>query len=427
MPKYFIYLALLILIIVPLYPKFPLIGVTGTFVAVRLEDIIIAIVVFLSLFTNIANIKNIFRQPILQFIMVYLAVGLVSTFSAVFLTKTTGLSLGFLHTFRRFEYLSLAFVGFTALTRLSQITLVTKTIILVSLLVAIYGLGQQYLGWPLVSTTNSEFAKGLALSLGPGARINSTFAGHYDLAAFSVFPLCLILAFLPLSRYKWVLLGIAGLVYWVLLMSASRITFVSFFIAAALLIVSIRKFKWLPLLVGISFIGVFVSPQLRGRYLELFTNHFQITLVSPVSAAQISRDVNDTPDALKPPAAPEDRSFNIRLKVEWPKAIRSVVKNPILGTGFSSLGLAVDNEYLRTLAETGVLGLIAFGLIFRQIFRPSPPLSPPASAFVLAVNCSIIGLLINAVFIDVFAASKIAIFTWTLVGLTQKIKYLSAT
>ena len=47
-----------------------------------------------------------------------------------------------------------------------------------------YALGQQYLDWPVISTTNSEFSKGLILRLTPGARVNSTFAGHYDLAVF---------------------------------------------------------------------------------------------------------------------------------------------------------------------------------------------------------------------------------------------------
>jgi O-antigen ligase len=168
-----------------------------------------------------------------------------------------------------------------------------------------------------------------------------------------------------------------------------------------------------------------LSPQLRGRYGELFVNHFRLSLITSVSAQGESRDVNAVPDALKPPAVPEDRSFNIRIQAEWPKALRAFYLNPFFGSGFSSIGLAADNDYLRTLAETGILGLLAFGLIFIRFFKTVSPLllrySPsPENAFVVFVVCGVFGLLLNALFIDIFAASKIAIITWLFIGLAVK-------
>ena len=56
----------------------------------------------------------------------------------------------------------------------------------------IFAFGQQYLDWPVISTTNSEFAKGLILRLTPEARVNATFAGHYDFAAFLAMAFCVI-------------------------------------------------------------------------------------------------------------------------------------------------------------------------------------------------------------------------------------------
>ena len=126
-------------------------------------------------------------------------------------------------------------------------------------------------------------------------------------------------------------------------------------------------------------------------------------------------------DATAPQVA-EDRSLNIRLKSEWPKALRALVKNPVLGTGFSSVGLAVDNDYLRSLAETGILGTLALGLVFLRIFKQLG--SGRQEVFSLAIICGLIGLLINAIFIDVFEASKVAIITWTLLGLAVKSKEL---
>ena len=154
-----------------------------------------------------------------------------------------------------------------------------------------------------------------------------------------------------------------------------------------------------------------------GRYRELLINHVR-------AAAD-----EEVPDALKPPDIPEDRSFNIRLKAEWPRALRAFYQNPLLGTGFSSVGLAVDNDYLRILAETGILGLFAFGLILLRLFKTSLPYfrapKSPTDAFIVATTLGLVGLLLNAVFIDVFEASKVAIISWTLLGAAEKAKMLT--
>src|SRR3989339_2079965 len=66
----------------------------------------------------------------------------------------------------------------------------------------LYGLGQQYLDWPVISTTNSEFSKGLILRLTPGARVNSTFAGHYDLAVFLAMAISILTALFFVFKKK---------------------------------------------------------------------------------------------------------------------------------------------------------------------------------------------------------------------------------
>jgi O-antigen ligase len=425
MSKFKSALLILLLIFIPLYPKFPLVGVSGTFVSVRLEDLLILFAVLLYLLSALKNRQNIFRQPIPCAILIYWLIGIFATFSGIFLTKTAGINLGILHTARRFEYMSLYLLAYSWLKNSFQLSFITRTLIIVSLLIAIYGLGQQFLGFPVVSTSNSEFSKGLALSLGAGARINSTFAGHYDLAAFTVIPLLLILALLPFSQNKPLLLVIGGLIYWSMLLSASRITFVGSFFSASLLLIIIRKKLWIVPLICISLVGLLISPQLRGRYLELITTRFGAVFIPPVHAQ--SKAVDTIPDSLKAADIAEDRSLNIRLNAEWPRAYRSFFKNPFFGTGFSSIGLAVDNEYLRILAETGILGLFAFGLIFLRFFKTSLPYlknyqPSVGSAFIVAVTCSVVSLLLDATFIDYFEASKIAMTVWLLLGLAEKAK-----
>lgn len=415
MEKYKWWLLLLLLFVVPLYPKFPLLGIGGTFVSIRIEDFVIGLVLLLCILSNIRNKFKIFKNPIGIAILLYWAVGFVSIFSGILLTKTSGVNLGLLHYLRRIEYMSMYFVGYWAISNIKQLGSLVKMMLVVGLLVAIYGLGQQFLSWPIISTTNSEFAKGLALTLGEGARINSTFAGHYDLAAFSLFPLLILLSvIISKNAHKWIMVIGGGLIYWVMLLSASRITFVSLILVSGLFLVRFKKWLYILILGVIAIGSIFVSPQLAGRYFNL------ITVVR--AEERVTRDVNTVPDALKPPEVAEDRSLNIRLKASWPKAIRALSKNPILGTGYSSVGLAVDNDYLRVLAETGILGFVALALVFIRLFKSW---LPSKSHFVWAIVCITTGLLLNAVFIDIFEASKIATVFWLIAGVTQRFRELT--
>lgn len=418
-------LLLLILIFVPLYPKFPLLGVSGTFVSVRLEDFLLAFIILFWLATSLLTKFSSVRLPVQRSILLYLFIGFVSAIGSLLLTKSVEGSQVLLHAFRRVEYMAMFFVGYDFLKTKNQLQTIIRVIILVSFLVSIYGLGQQFFGFPIITTTNSEFAKGLTLTLGAGARINSTFAGHYDLAAYSLFPLLLLIGLLVgNSRHKLVLILLIIPIYITMVLSASRVTFAAFFITSSAYLFFLGRKLWLAPLAVVMVLTVFLSPQLSGRYKELILNHILSTI--PVASAQTSAPVDETlPDALKPSAQPEDRSFNIRLQASWPKALRALEKNPLIGTGFSSVGLAVDNDYLRLLAETGILGFLAFMLVCFRNIRASLPFFRQQTfdfprIFILSTTFAFLGLMINAVFIDVFEASKIAIVTWTLMGIYHK-------
>ena len=67
------------------------------------------------------------------------------------------------------------------------------------------------------------------------------------------------------------------------------------------------------------------------------------------------------------------RSGEIRFNVEWPRAITAFSKNPLLGTGPGSITLATDNDYLRSLGESGLLGFITFAFILLLVSYPYYP------------------------------------------------------
>lgn len=455
---------LFLFIFIPLYPKFPLVNVAGTFVAVRIEDILIVttlsiwgIYIVLS-----GKFKTFLKDKLNQALILFFFIGGISLISANFLTHTVSPHLSFLHWARRIEFMMLLPLVATIVKTKKQLISILVIFSIVVLLVNTYALGQQYLSWPVISTTNSEFSKGLILSLSPGARVNSTFAGHYDLAVFLAMTLVLFttLFFAVRRILKIAILLLGGLSLFVLIMTAARISFVAaaFGIFTTLIIGGKKKFLVI-LVLALVFILVYPS-QLRDRFISTVTVNFldmgqryqgqtedqrvrsQLnipTLAIKTSSQSAETSTFATPSGQTPtdiaPGEPVDttqlgvyRSFEIRLNLEWPRAITSFLKNPALGTGYSSLGIATDNDILRSLGEVGLLGTIAFGLILieaaKRVWSQMKNSDKFLKYFSVGVFSIMIAFLINSLFIDVFEASKVASIFWMILGLNLAVKNL---
>lgn len=125
-------------------------------------------------------------------------------------------------------------------------------------------------------------------------------------------------------------------------------------------------------------------------------------------------------------------SCSIRLDALWPRALHGFLTNPLLGSGYSTLtkvtvaefteAESTDNDLLRSLGETGLLGFLSFyGIIGYALWYSWKKRNNLKQNFVYAIVAGIaasaIGLVINAVYIDVFEASKVAFTFWALMGL----------
>ena len=439
--KSFKFLVAALIIIVPLYPKFPLIQIPGTYVSIRFEDFLLAVTALFTFFKIVPNIKKIFTDNITCAMLIFLLIGLVSLFAGVLLTQTVVPSIGVLHLLRRVEYFVpfFAVLTFFPYERAKNLEFYIKVLMLTVFITFLYGMGQKYIGLPVIVTQDSESSKGIALRWTPGSQITSTFAGHYDLAAFAVLvlPIFISLIFTVNGKLSKILLSIVSLSgFWLLVNTASRISLVSYLLGVCISLVLIKKYKAMVAVVIISLVLGSASGSLFARYQSLINVYFQkIKTVKIVEVIQSdfnvsAQDVTSkgvvevaTPTPVPVPVI-EDRSTSIRLNVEWPGAIRAFIKEPLLGTGYSSVGLAVDNDYLRLLAEVGILGFLAFGLIIIRIllvFASSLPLTEKLSGvqlgFVVGIIGGIFGTLLNATFIDVFEASKFATIFWLLIAL----------
>jgi len=510
--NFLLIIASFLLAFIPLYPKIPLFeAIPGYIVRVRIEDILVLLAFFVYL-VQIFRKKIDFKNKVTPWIFAYLGVASLSILSAMFLIKTIPLELihigkSVLHLFRYTEYFVLFFIMFSSIKKVKDVKLVFYTLAFTVLAITIYGYGQRYWYWPVFSTMNREFSKGMVLYLTEHARVQSTFGGHYDLAAYLVIVLPIFYLLAINIKNKWQRFGLwlvhlLGL--WLLVMSASRTSFAAYIggVLAGLLFFAATQKKWyqkilyflkksFAYLMIVSIMMYSFGDDMRERfeqvlraYPEVFTVYenaqkmaveqthdlsdyfkklregkkpengvaFDNTLTPtdelPVSVRPIDVyvDVPDTvavvdddnnvtyveqPRTWSPNAMKYGLSLAIRLDELWPNAIKGLMRNPLLGSGFATLNKkeflqfteaeSTDNNFLRTLGETGLLGFITFYgavtvllviLYKNQKNSKDQQLKTANLAFIAAS----IGLLLNASYIDVFASSKVAFTYWALAG-----------
>lgn len=496
----FFAITLFLLAFIPLYPKLPIIYVKHTWVYVRLEDFFVFFSSLLFIGALIKRKINI-KAPLTLPIFTFWIIGAISTFNAILFIfphlVNTFPNIALLHLLRRVEYMSLFFVAYVSVKNERYISYVAFLLAATMLLVFFYGLGQRFLGFPAFLTMNEEFAKGIPLRLSAFARIPSTFAGHYDLAAYLVLLIPVVGSLIFGYKNIFIKIGLfltvlAGLI--LLLMTASRVSFVTYLIGITfMLIMHKKKIYILPViilsvLILNSFQGIsqrfgstisqadVVVDARTGKPIGIVKEEAsQLSAVTksktaiPEKAAKsvIIEDTQSTGENLPQgtgfiniPQEPTtktvtqvlykkskikdgttsteittmegdfvvkkalayDVSFTTRFQGEWPRALAAFYRNIFLGSGYSSTSLATDNDYLRMLGETGLLGLLFFfsifliaGLYISKVMANID--SPRVKSFVLGVSAGVIGLSANALLIDVFEASKVAFVLWLLIGL----------
>ncbi len=464
--------------LVPLWPKLPIKMIDYTYIAVRAEDVYLAFMALVFFIQLLRKKVRLERHFLFLFIGFWLAVFIASLWG-IYVSKTVILPhLGFLHALRRIEYMIVFFIAASVVKTKKDFFQLLKFYFFSVFLVVLYGLGQKFFNLPAVQTMNPEYAKGYLLYLTPEARLSSTFAGHYDLASYLVFGIPLILGFYFYSSQKRYLTLFIGALL-VLIYTSSRVSFGAYAVATLAFLIFIRRYWFTIFVIALTAILVFVTGDLTNRFLKTFQVR-RILVDENTGAVYIGQTIttkelpagsfylrlDDQSKTGAPPANLEalkkqvlqekikeasgqgrtltdaeraqieatlsanlkpvntvlsDISFATRLQVEWPRAIDAFKKNPILGTGPSSITEATDNDYLRWLGETGALGALAFLTILftlvKKLFDALKKIIQKERVIVFGFIFGLGALLINATYIDVFEASKVAFTFWLIAGL----------
>ncbi|MCL4389944.1 MAG: glycosyltransferase family 39 protein [Patescibacteria group bacterium] len=166
----------------------------------------------------------------------------------------------------------------------------------------------------------------------------------------------------------------------------------------------------------------------------------QVPLYVPEKTASGATVLVQTPRTYSQNALEFDLSTGIRLDATWPDAIKGFLRDPILGSGYATLNKtslydftdaeSTDNDYLRSLGETGLLGFVTFFgtvvlmavITFRALGGIKDPVLYSLCAGFIGL---VVGLLANATLVDLFEASKVAYVFWGVAGLTMGSLYLT--
>ncbi|MFA7301068.1 MAG: hypothetical protein WC069_02075 [Candidatus Shapirobacteria bacterium] len=447
-------LAVLIMFI-PLYPKFPLANFTGIYVALRLDDIVIAIAVIVWFLWQVKNKFPVFKNKITFIFIAYLIAITISTIISIFIYQTTSPNILLLHFFRRIEYVSIFFITLSAIQTKKDFTAPYLFLLLSLVGIAIYGYGQRYFDFPIISTMNEEFSHGQLLHMDVWTRISSTFAGHYDLAAYLSLILILLIGVTTVVKNKFIKL-ISFILFLVgfnlLTQTASRVSIFAFWGGSILSIILVKKYIWTIPVSALVIYSMFTSVDLNQRLLATLsiikpktkptsiivtpTTSIPTIIVSKISPVPTITSSKPTPTIIRHGPVDEfipvdadvgvARSGEIRFNVEWPRAIAAFNKNYLFGTGLGSISLATDNDYLRLLGESGVFGFVTFLLIpLYFIFKTIKLFWQKNPDFYVQLQLIFIGVitsaLVNAIFIDIFEASKVAYTFWVLMAIFYRL------
>lgn len=404
-----------LIVFIPLYPKLPLFDILyGYNVRVRVEDFLVAFVFGIYLVQIIRKRARLNFDSITKGLLIYLLAGLLSALVAIFVIHTVPLQLNhvgktLLHWLRRVEYFSLFFILFSSIKSLRVSRALIIVVFLTLIGVIIYGYGQKYLYWPAFSTMNREYSKGWLLYLSEHARVLSTFGGHYDLAGYLVIVLTLLWSFIfgvkrILYKVGLGLLLLGG--FWLLILTASRISFGAYIVGLSAVIFFWSFKRGIAWGVGRWFITISLSllimlsfGDLSGRFMHLLRlderlSGLQQVFLKPSVAppkdahailennlAAVTSPTDQPPTPYKPGEKPADVTGNeiplliattsadgkvtyvqqqrtysknaiqydlstaIRFDVTWPRAIAGFMKNPLLGSGYATLTKATVYEF----------------------------------------------------------------------------------
>jgi hypothetical protein len=389
-----------LLLFVALMPKVPLALVPGNTTPIRVDDLVIAVVLAGWLFRRRVAPPP---SPATFFLLTYGSVAAACTLIGIASLTTAPLT-GILHMGRFVEYGLLYYFFYETidLRAPGQYIEVVRTSLL---LVCAIWVAQHWTHAPVTTLT-------------PWATLYPTFSATYDFGGFLLLTTVLLYAvwITGASRSAWTTIALAAGAY-VTVNSESRSSLLALALIVAIDIV-VRARWWVTLAVGAATAAaVAMAPHVTSskKMLRLVTG--VVALVTSFNA-----------DAIRQ-AFLADPSLALRA-LNWPRAIEHWMARPFTGDGLGGYlaytrqyyqPASVDGWYVRLLADTGVLGFVAFvllmaALVWMLTVRLRAETQPLRRAIVYGAALAVVAAAVSAVLVDTFVSYKIMGLFWMMIA-----------
>ena len=393
-----------LVLFIALMPKVPLATVPGNTTPIRVDDVVLALVLMWWA-------RRFFRvrpdhappAPLTFFLLLYWGVAIACTLVGMAALTTEPLT-GLLHAGRLVQYGLLYYFFYSAIApdECDRFVEVVRTALLTVCAI-----------WVVQYWTHAP-ALGPAT---PWATRYPTFSASYDFGGYMMLGTILLYALWSAggSRTAWTTVALAAGAF-VTLNSESRASLLG--LAMVVAIDLVLRARWWA--VGAMAAGAAAAPY-------VIASSKMLRLVHAVFAFVTTFDVGVIREAFA-----TDPSLALRVK-NWRLAIDHWLASPFVGDGLGGylayirqydLPASPDGWYVRVLADTGVVGLVAFVILMAALLwilargaRVRGAEAPPLRrAIVYGAALAVVATSVSAVLVDAFVSYKIMGMFWMMMA-----------
>ncbi len=372
-------------------------GVGGRELSFRMDDILLVIIGASWLVKNIVYRElALFREtPLNRPIAAYMVICVISTLVGVLNGHVRPMT-GFFFVLKYFEYFFVYFMVVNHVRSQQQVVGLVMALLSVGLIVSLYAISQIPSGQRASAPFEGEIGE------------PNTLGGYLVFLMAIITGLLLHIQFVPI---RIALLVLGGFSVLALMATLSR----SSYLAGIVLLMTVGLTQWR-----------------RPRVLTLLL--VVVALVPLLAPANVKQRVNETffgrqyGGEIKVGNVGLDLSTTERLK-SWAYVLKDWVHDPILGRGITGYAWA-DAQYVKILGETGLAGLVTFGIIIYRLWRCAresflSQTDPFAKGLAHGFLLGLVAMLAHGIGANTFIIIRIMEPFWLCAGLVMLLPTLS--
>lgn len=396
------------------FPKINFVNFSNITAGIRIEDILILISFLIYLYHKFIIRKErkiLLGNKIEKYFYLYMGVCFISNIIGI-LNGYISLFTSFIYLIRKFEYFVLFYVGYDLFKdKNEKFFKIFDFVVIYHFIVLLLQMNGLVGGFRYGDITHAF-----------SGRYFSVFNGPYELSA-------ILLLILPYYVYnlinkKNIPKNILFLVLILLsiCLTQSRTSILLYFVCLIIMFMFVGDFsRKTRKMIFITCIGLSLLFVIGGfwRYIPRVDSLNLKSIYNSIlySWEHKSIDLYQENISLIPLYPYGDLSFNIRIRF-WMSLIDGFMKNPVFGMGLSIVKNSADGAYIRLLVESGIIGFSIWMMLCIHILKKFNG----KSVIDCFIRYSWIMLLLGAIFIDLFDASRVMLLYWFFLGIATKWK-----